>query len=169
LKVASVEPARSALLADAQERAAQTLRQAHGQARQLIAQAQREADALVARAREEGRAAGRAQAAQDAGRERVLAHSEVLAAQRTAYDELRLRVRRAVMALREEPGYGQLLDRLAAAARRDLGAGAEIEIDPPEGGGVRARAGSRRVDYTLTSLAEGCVQELGPVLARLWE
>src|ERR1035437_5695471 len=72
------------------------------------------------------------------------------------------------MALRGGRGYPELLQRLAAAARRDLGEDAEVEIDPPGLGGVRARAGSRRVDYTLASLADRRVEDLGPLLARRW-
>ena len=45
----------------------------------------------------------------------------VLAARRELYDELRRRARTAVLSLRDEPGYQELLERLAAAARRDLG------------------------------------------------
>lgn len=168
LKQASVEPARAALLADARERAGQLLQQADEQARELIAQAQRDAEELLARAREEGLAAGRAQGARDAGRGQVLSRWEVLAAQQAVYEELRQRVHTDVMALREEPEYPELLERLAAAAHRDLGEGAELEIDPPGRGGVEARAGSRQVDYTLPSLAERCLQNVGPALARLW-
>ena len=168
LNGASVKPASSALLADARERAEQLLQQAEEEAYERIAQAQRDAEELIARAREEGLAAGRARAARDAGRDRAVTRWEVLVAQRASYEELRRRVRSEVMALRDERGYPELLQRLAAAARRDLGDGAEIEIDPPGQGGVRARAGSRQVDYTLASLAEGCVGDLGPVLAQLW-
>jgi type III secretion protein L len=164
----SVEPARDALLADARERARQLLEQAEEEARELIAQAERDAEELIARARAGGLAAGRAQAAQDAGRGRALARWEVLAAQRAVYDDVCRRARKQVMALRDQPGYPELLEQLAAAARRDLGDGAELEIDPPALGGVRARAGSRRVDYTLPALAEGCVRDLGPALAQLW-
>jgi F0F1-type ATP synthase membrane subunit b/b' len=168
LNDASVEPARAALLADARRRAQELLQQADVQAREQVAQARRDAEALIARAREEGLAAGRAQAAHDAGRERALARWEVLAAQRAAYDELRRRVRTEAMALRAQDGYQELLERLTTAARRDLGDEAEVEIDPPADGGIRARAGGRQVDYTLASLAERCVRDLGPAPARLW-
>jgi vacuolar-type H+-ATPase subunit E/Vma4 len=164
----SVEPARDALLADARERARQLHEQAEEQARELIAQAHRDGEELIARAREEGFAAGRAQAAHDAGRERALARWEVLAAQRAVYDEVCRRARTEVMAVRDEPGYPELLERLSAAARRELGDGAELEIDPPGLGGVRARAGSRRVDHMLPALADRCVRDLGPALAQLW-
>lgn len=164
----SVEPARDALLADARERARQLLEQADEEARELIAQAQRDAEELIARTRDEGLAAGRTQAAHDAGRERALARWEVLAAQRAVYDDTCRRARTEVMAVRDEPGYPELLERLTAAARRELGDGAELAIDPPGLGGIRARAGSRRVDYTLPALADRCVRDLGPALAQLW-
>lgn len=164
----SVEPARDALLADARERARQLLEQAEAEAHELIAQAQRDAEELIARAREEGFAAGRTQAAHDAAHERALARWEVLAAQRAVYDDTCRRARTEVMAVRDEPGYPDLLERLAAAARRELGDDAELVIDPPGLGGVRARAGSRRVDYTLPALADRCVRDLGPALAQLW-
>lgn len=165
---ASVEPARDALLADAREQARQLLEQADEQARELIREARLTAEDLIARAREEGLGAGRAQAARDAGGEMALARWEVLAAQRAAYDEVCRRARAQVLAVRDEPGYPQLLERLAVAARRDLGDGAELEIDPPGVGGVRATAGSRRVDHTLPALVDRCVRDLGPALAQLW-
>lgn len=168
LKNASVEPARAALLADARDRAARLLQQAEDQESELITHTRRDAGELIARAREEGACAGRTQAARDAGRDRAVARWELLAAQRAAYEELLRGVHSEVMTLREEPGHPALLQRLAAAARRDLGQDAEIEVDPPGLGGVRARAGSRQVDYTLASLAERCVRDLGPLLSRLW-
>jgi len=167
-ETASVEPARAALLADTRERAEQLLQRAEAQARERTAQAQHDADELIARAREQGLAEGRAQAARDAGRDRMLTRWDVLAAQRAAYEELRERVRTEVMALRDQSGYAELLGQLTAAAHRDLGEDAEIELDPAGRGGVRARAGSREVDYTLTSLAERCVRDLGSSLAQLW-
>jgi hypothetical protein len=58
--------------------------------------------------------------------------------------------------------------RCCAAARRDLGADAAVEVDPANAGGVRAACGSRRVDYTLPTLADRCLDDLGPALRRLW-
>jgi vacuolar-type H+-ATPase subunit E/Vma4 len=168
LREAGVEPASAALLADARDRAATLLREAEEQDNELIEDARRNAEDLLARAREEGAAAGRAHAARDAGLDRAAARWQVLAAQRISYEELLRGVRSEVIALQGEQAYPELLQRLAAAARRDLGEDAELEIDPPGLGGVRARAGSRRVDYTLPSLADRCVQDLGPLLARLW-
>ena len=168
MRRATLEPAREALLADARARAERLLAQAEQDADALLAGARREAEELIARARDEGRAEGRALAARDAGHERVVTRWEVLAAQRASYDELCRRARAQAIHLREERGYEELLRRLQAAARRDLGEDAEIELDPHGRGGVLAAAGSRGVDYTLAALAERCVQDLGPALARLW-
>ncbi len=73
-----------------------------------------------------------------------------------------------MLALRSAPGYDELLDRLAAAARRDLGDDASVERDPPDAGGVRAQAGTRSVDYTLPALAARWIDELGSSVRRLW-
>jgi hypothetical protein len=94
---------------------------------------------------------------------------EVLAARGAAYQELRQRAGTAVLELRHEAGYADLLARLSAAARRDLGDDADLEVDPPDAGGVRARARTRLVDYTLPALAARCMDALGPRLRRLWQ
>lgn len=164
----TLEAARDSLLVDARAAARRRLDEAEADARACVEAARREADETIARARAQGEAEGRVEAAHEDARERALARMDVLAAQREAYDELRRRAREAARGLREQPGYADLLERLAAAARRDLGDDAELEIDPPGAGGVRARAGSRRVDYTLAALADRCVAQLGTGVKRLW-
>lgn len=133
-----------------------------------IASARREVEETVAAACARGEADGGARAVRELAREHALARIEVLAARRALYDELRRRARGSVLSLRDEPGYAELLDRLEAVARRELGDGAEIEVDPSEAGGVRGWAGSRRVDYTLPALAERCIAGMGHSLSRLW-
>ena len=145
------------------------LGEAEAQAQARVGEARREADELVEHARAQGEAAGRLEAAHDEAVERVLAQADVLAAQRESYEELSRRARAAVLELRGDPGYPDLLERLAAAARRDLGDAAELEIDPPGAGGVRASAGSRRVDYTLVALSDAYIRELGTTVRTLWE
>jgi flagellar biosynthesis/type III secretory pathway protein FliH len=164
----TLDAAGEALLDDARAVARRALKAADDEARARIAQAQAEADALLARARAQGEAEGRLEAGLEEARERTLARMEVLAARREAYEELRRRARAAALALRSEAGYDELLEQLAAAARRDLGEDAELEIDPPQDGGVRASADGRRVDYTLVALADRCVDDLGAGLKRLW-
>jgi vacuolar-type H+-ATPase subunit E/Vma4 len=164
-----LDAARDALLADAHDEAERLLAKAAEEADSLLESGRREAEDLLATARARGEAEGRTAAARELAREHALARMEVLAARRSLYDELRRRARSSVLTLRDEPGHGQLLQRLASVARHDLGEGAELEIDPPDVGGVRGRSGGRRVDYTLPTLAERCVAGLGPSLRRLWE
>ena len=164
----TLEAARDALLSDARAAAQRVREEAEADAEARLEVARREAEETIARARARGIAEGRVDAAQEEARERAFARMDVLAAQRESYDELRRCAREAALGLRKEPGYADLLERLAAAARRDLGDDAELEIDPPDVGGVRARAGSRRVEYTLPALADRCAEELGTAAQRLW-
>lgn len=166
---AELAVATEALLAEARANASRVLGEAQAQAQARAQAARRDADALIERAKARGAAAGRLEAAHDEAVQRVLAQADVLAAQRESYEALRRAARAAALAVRDDPGYPDLLDRLAVAARRDLGDAAELEIDPPAAGGVRAAAGSRRVDYTLVALADACLAELGPTARRLWE
>lgn len=163
-----LDAAGDALLADARERAAAVLEEADRTARECLDRARRDAEDVIARARAKGDAEGRIAAARAAVAERSLARMEVLAAQRAAFDRLRESAHDAVLALRAAPDYQELLDRLATAARHDLGDDAQIERDPPGVGGVRGRAGTRRVDYTLAALADRGVDALGPRVRRLW-
>lgn len=164
----SIDAARDALLVDARRSAEQVLAEADAEAAEVLERAHRTGDELISAARARGRADGRIEASREEAHAHALARFEVLGAQRELYDELRSRVSAAVLELRSEPGYPELLERLAAAARRDLGEDAELEIDPPDVGGVRGRAGSRAVDYTLPALAERCLEALGPRMRQLW-
>lgn len=162
------DAARDALLADARERAAALLAHADAEAAERIRRARGQAAEIIAAARARGEAEGRIAVAHAAAVEQSFARMTVLAAQRMAVDELRDRARTAALALRNAPHYPELLDRLTAAARRDLGEQAEIERDPPDAGGVRARSGTRSVDYTLLTLAERCIDAYGSRMHRLW-
>ena len=164
----TLQTARESLLADARAAADMVRAAGEEQAKDAVAQARRDADALVAAARDQGAEEGRVQAADEEAGARVRARGQVLAARRDAYDELRLRVREAVLRLRDDPEYDDLVERLSVQACRDLGPSATVERDPPGVGGVRAVAGSRLVDYTLPTLAERCVGHLGPAVRRLW-
>jgi vacuolar-type H+-ATPase subunit E/Vma4 len=164
----SLDTAREALLDDARREAEAILARADAAAAARLQAARREAEELRARARAQGEAEGRVGAAQTLAGERFAARMRVLGARRASYDALLEQARRAALALREDPDYPQLLERLAAAARKDLGPGTELTVDPPGQGGVLGRAGSRAVDYTLVALAERCVRDLGPRVAELW-
>ncbi|MGW4958323.1 V-type ATP synthase subunit E family protein [Nonomuraea sp. NPDC004186] len=146
-------------------------------ARAIIAGAEEEAAELVAAARQEARtvladarADGAAQAKADAVTERIHAERRArgmeLAAQREALDELRARSAAAVRALRDDPCYPRLLDRLGALAR--AAGGADLTVKEQLDGGVLAEGHGRRVDCTLGALAVRAVDALGAELERLW-
>jgi vacuolar-type H+-ATPase subunit E/Vma4 len=164
----TLAPAHDALLTDARATAHHAATEARAEVRERLATAAREADELIANERAHGEAEGREQGAVEEGVARTLARLDVLAARREGYEALRRGAREAALELRDTPDYGALLERLAAAARRDLGEDAQLELDPPAAGGVRASRGSRRVDYTLVALADRCVEGLGPKVRRLW-
>lgn len=165
----TVEVARDALLADARASAARIVAAADAEVRKRIGAARREAAEISARARAQGAADGSLTAAREAARQAGLERRALLRARGEAYAQLVGRAHAAALELRRDPGYQDLLAGLVAAARRDLGEDAELEVDPPDVGGVRARSGTRLVDYTLPALATSCLEALGPRLRRLWE
>ena len=159
-------PVRAELLARAHADAAAALTAADADAAAALDRARQEADAILAAARTEGRADAAALLATERTRARRRARAVVLAAQRTAYDELRARVLAAVLALRDDPGYGGWRDRLRAEARARLGPAARL--DEPSDGGVIAMTGTRQASYTLSGLAGQVLERLGPEVEGLW-
>jgi vacuolar-type H+-ATPase subunit E/Vma4 len=165
----TLAPLRETLLADAQARAAQLHAEAEEHVRRELAAAHESAQALIARARAEARRRAELAALRDSSAQRRAAQRRILEARRAAYDALRADAASAVLRLRDEPGYEQLLDRLAAEARARLGADAVVERDPEGAGGVIARDGQRVIDATLPELAAHALDELGTEVDRLWE
>jgi vacuolar-type H+-ATPase subunit E/Vma4 len=164
----AVEPARVALLAQAEDDADLMLRAADDQAAATLAEADAQGRQLIELARSEGAAAASTEGAYEEARARRRSRTLVLAAQQELYDELRRQAREAARGLRHDPRYPELLDRLSAAAGAQLGEGAQLDVDPPGAGGVRAVSGRRHVDYTLDALADRCLERLGSGLERLW-
>ncbi len=159
---------REAFLEQAETAAARRRAEVEAEFEQKLAEARAEASSLV----EQGRLDGRLAAGHESSRRRGAARRHVrearLGARGALYQELRARARAEALDLRSDPRYAALLDRLAEAARAQLGTGAEIEIDPPGAGGVLARSGSKSVDYTLLVLVDRALEELGAEVARLW-
>lgn len=164
----TVEPLRRTLLEDARAAAERLLAHADERAAVKLAEANQRGAALIERARSEGEAiaslAGEGRHAASRRRARTL----VLAAQRDLYDEFHDRALAEARALRSDPRYPALLERLAATARSQLGEDCALEVDPAGVGGVRASNGARRVDYTLDALVARCIEELGSEVERLW-
>jgi vacuolar-type H+-ATPase subunit E/Vma4 len=163
----SLEPVRVALLAEAETEADGLVSRADEQAAAQVRQAEEQKAALVHRARTEGEAAAALEAAAELARARRRARRVVLEAQRAAYDDVRQQAHVAAQRLRSGERYQELLDRLVARVREELGPDAEIERDPPDGG-VIGRLENRRVDHTLPALVERCLARNAVDLERLW-
>ena len=165
----NVSPLRAAVLGQAEAEVDAILADAYRRSAAERERARAAAEAQLEQARTEGERAGELETARD----RALAHREarslVLEARRGVYDEFRGQAHAAALSLRDADGYPELLERLAKAARDQLGDGAELEIDPPDAGGVRGRAQNRGVDYTLPALADRCIAALGAELKGLWK
>jgi vacuolar-type H+-ATPase subunit E/Vma4 len=162
----ALAPARSRMLRDATDQAAQILADARREADSITAQARLEAEQAVSLARAAGRAQAAPQAAALRRQARSDARSALLGAQREAYDELRTRVRLAVNELRSEPGYGRLLEALTKMARLEAGPGATVTAS--EEGGIIARSPGVLVDCSLPRLADLAVDALGGEVRELW-
>jgi hypothetical protein len=163
---AALAPVRAAMLRRAQEQADEIVGQARRQAADAVAGARADAGGSVVQAREAGLAQAAPLAAAVRNRRRRDVRATVLAAQREAYEELREQVRAAVSALRDEPGYGLLLERLRRSARQAAGAAATLTEDPA--GGVVARGPGVVVDCSLPRLADAAVEALGAEVDWLW-
>ena len=163
---AALAPVRAAMLRRAQDQADEIVGQARRQAADAVARARAAADDQVARAHEAGLAQAVPLAAAVRNRRRRDVRATLLAAQRGAYEELREQVRAAVSALRDEPGYGLLLEPLSRSARQAAGPAHTLTEDPA--GGVVARAPGVVVDCSLPRLADAAVEALGAEADWLW-
>lgn len=165
---ARLAPVREALLADAVAEADRIRAEARDEARAASDAAERDVAAEVAEIERRQTMAAEARAAQVRARARTEAQAMVLAARAEIHRDLGAATRAAALGLRDDDRYPALLDRLEAMARDQLGPEARIERDPPELGGVVATAGTRRVDYTLTALAERALTHHADEVTALW-
>jgi vacuolar-type H+-ATPase subunit E/Vma4 len=162
----ALAPVRACLLRGARAEASRILAEAHQQADSILRQARRGAAETVDRAQARGEADAAAAAAAERSRARDQARSIVLAAQRAEYQDLRAQVLAVADDLRTEPGYQELLSRLAMIATQAAGPDAGVTVQPE--GGVVARSGDVVVDCTLPRLAGLVVDELGEQVRELW-
>lgn len=165
----TVERLRATLLEGAEAEARALLEDADRRAADESERSLADSERLVATARAEGNASGELQSARALALARAETRRLVLEAKAALYEDFRSRALAAALALREDrAAYRRVLRRLEAEARRSLGDGAELELDPPDAGGVRARDGRRSVDLTLPVLVERCIGSLGVAVEELW-
>ena len=157
-----------ALKTDAQAEAASLEEAARRDAEALLEHTRAEAHAALDAAREEGRAIAERDAAHELARRRREVRATVLGAHRALYDETRRRAQEEALALRGSPHYAKLLEKLSERVREQLGADADIDVDPDDRGGVVGRSGDQRVDYTLPSLVERCLALYTAEIVGLW-
>lgn len=157
-----------ALLEDARADGAKLVADARAEVDADLAAARAAAREESARARREGTAEAEAQLAVERALSRREARECVLAARREVWEELRRRARAASVALRESPEYADLLARLSALAREQLGSDARLRVEPDGAAGLVAESGERLVDYRLEAVAERFLHELGDDVEELW-
>jgi vacuolar-type H+-ATPase subunit E/Vma4 len=162
----ALEPVRAWLLGAARADARRLRAEAAADADRLLARAKAEAAAILAEARAQGTAEGASLGTAEQARRRRHDRRLLLEAERQAYEELRARSRAAVRALRDDPGYPALGERLARLAQAAAGPGAVVSQHPD--GGVVAEAPGVRVDCTLDGLAARAVDALGEEVTGLW-
>jgi hypothetical protein len=162
----NLQPLRASLLARAHAEADSVVGAAKREAEERRAAARAEGEGVIERATADREAAAGAAHARRLLRARREAHAIILQARRDVYDEVRTAAQAATADLRVQPGYAPLRERLATAAREQLGA--DAELTEPAGGGVVARAGERLVDYSLTAMTDRCLAELSLELEELW-
>lgn len=164
----NLTPLRESLLEATRAALAEEARREDAGTADRLAAAHAQAETAVARARAEGMRTAEREGARLRAVARREAREATLRAQQALVDELRTGALEAALRLRGRPDYPALLARLAEAARGRLGPHSVLELDPEGAGGVRARAGSRSVDYTLPALVDRALDELGERVEELW-
>ncbi|WP_433213304.1 hypothetical protein [Microtetraspora malaysiensis] len=162
----ALAPVSTTLLRRARLDADALLDAAGDDAARTLAAARRTAQDMIDEARESGTAEARARA--DAVRVRAGRHARgiELAARREVLLELRRRAVAAVLALRDDPCYPRLVERLRELARESGGADLIVREHPD--GGVVGEGRGLRVDCSLGALAGRAVDALGAEAERLW-
>jgi vacuolar-type H+-ATPase subunit E/Vma4 len=163
---AALEPVRQRLRRDAQEQAARLRAAAREQAAAIVRRAREDAAAELGKSAADAAAVAAPVTAAELRRARDAARAAVLAAQRQAYEDMRMRVRDAVSSLPDQPGYDRLIQRITRLAVQ--AAGPSTQLESPPGGGVVARSDGMIVDCSLARLADLAMAELGGAIRELW-
>lgn len=163
---APLAPVRARMLRDAADQTARIVAAARREAEGISSRARQDTAAVLAQAQAAGQQDGAVRAAAERARGRSEARTLLLRARAVALQRLRAQVLEEVAALSDEPGYGQLRDRLTSMAR--LAAGPDAEVTRSLDGGVLARSAGVAVDCSLARLADLAVQALGPQVRELW-
>ncbi|MFD8234778.1 hypothetical protein ACFV20_23250 [Streptomyces sp. NPDC059696] len=162
----ALEPVRAQLLAAARAEARALVSAADEEAAAVLREGEARVQEIHAAARGHGEADAAAVRAATRVRSRRAARARELAARREAWEELRRQVVRDVGRLRDSEDYPGLRDRLTAYVRGVLGPEARVS-EAADGGVVGERAG-RRIDMSLTSLADRLLERAAREVEELW-
>ncbi|MFE9773703.1 hypothetical protein ACFYOV_18945 [Streptomyces sp. NPDC005931] len=163
----ALAPVRAEVLRAARADAEQILARAAAEDAARLERARTEARTILGEARRLGEADGVAAARGLLVAARREARARALTVRREAYEDLRRTAAERVGQLRDTAEGALLRERLEERARALLGPGAEVSGHPD--GGVVARAPGRRVDFSLTTLAERALDRMGAEVRHLWE
>lgn len=162
----ALAPIRAALLDAARVSAAAIVNDAEERAAAILNDAKQRADLIRHDAAASGEAAARSEAIVRSAGARRQAHETVLREQNALRLQLQLQVREAATALRTDPRYPALLDRLGEHCRAILGP--EATVMESADGGATAEAGSRRVELTLPAIASQTLESMAREVSPLW-
>ena len=160
-----LETVRNHHLAAARARADEVLRDAHVQAQQIAGKSSADAAALIENAEKEGEEAASLDTSREWTADRRRARGIILAAQQGVYRDLNTA---AAAAVRADPRYRVLLERLADESRRRLGPGADVEVDFSGDAGVRATRKDRHIARSLDGIVTDSIERLGSEIEELW-
>jgi hypothetical protein len=163
--VTGLETVRNHHLAVARERADALVADARAQAQRIVSRSSADAAALIERAEQQGVEAAELDTSREWTAARRRARGIILAARHSAYVDLQAAVAAAV---RADPRYPVLLERLADEARRRLGPGADVDIDTSGDLGVGATRKDRHIGWSLDSIVVEGIVRLGPEIEELW-
>ncbi|TQJ37528.1 hypothetical protein [Streptomyces sp. SLBN-115] len=163
----ALDPVRAGLLRAAHADADALVARAEREAAARLDQARAEAHTILDDARRQGEADGAIAARDLLVRARREARSRTLSARRKPYEDLRRKAAERVRDLRRADGYASLRERLEQRARVLLDPGAEVTEHAD--GGVVAQVPGRRLDLSLTALADRALDSMGAEVRSLWE
>lgn len=159
---AALGPLRAVLLAAARAESDAVQASCTAECLELAESARRQADAVLKEARARGTEDGALRLATDRARIQREARQVLLAAQRTAYDDLRQSAKTAIRELMQDPVERA---RLAEALRLRLGSGVVIH-EHADGGLVGESTDGRVVDASVETLVDAALSNVD--LQSLW-
>ena len=163
------ESAQLAVLADAARGAEQLRRAAEESRARMLASARAEAEGLLAQRLAIAERLAEREEREQLAEARSEARRVVLRARQAVLADASSAAHSAAHELVGEPAYARLIKTLTAEVHERLStAAARAHVEAAPGGGLRARAGSHEIDYSLDAQVDRCMRAMSSGLERLW-